>query len=218
MRLRDRQREQRERTLARRRARRAQVGTQLELPVRRQKKMGRPRKHDPGVAHVRRPAHLARLPLHVTLRVEPRVWNLRSRRSFKVIEKAFWGAMARSSARICHFSIMGNHIHLIIEAGNRSVLSAAMRSLGVRLGKGMNRVMSSRGRVVAQRYLARALCTPSQVARARRYVLYNFAQHAREWGERLPARFVDPYSSAALPDLPPPQTWLLDVGWQRAAA
>ena len=128
--------------------------------------MGRPRKHDPGVAHARRPEHLARLPLHITLRVERHVWNLRSRRSFKVIERAFWGAMNRSSAKICHFSVLGNHIHMIIEAADRAVLSSAMRSLGVRLGKGMNRVMRSRGRVVAERYLARELRTPSQVARA----------------------------------------------------
>ena len=132
-------------------------------------KMGRPRKHDPGVAHVRRAEHVARYPLHVTLRVERHVWNLRARRSFKVIEKAFWCAMARSSARICHFSVLGNHIHMIVEAADRATLSAAMRSLGVRLGKGMNGVMRSHGRVVADRYLLRELRSPSQVARARRY-------------------------------------------------
>lgn len=206
----------RERTLARQRARRAPTGAQLALPLRRRKKLGRPRKHDPGVAHVRRPPHAARFPLHVTLPFEKSVYNLRSRRCFKVIEKAFWGAMARSSARIVHFSVLGNHIHLIMEAADRETLGLAMRSLGVRLGKNLNRVMRRAGRVVGDRYLARVLETPSQVRRAVRYVLRNFEQHAAGWGEPVSAAFVDPYSSASYGDYPAPRTWLLEAGSQRA--
>jgi len=210
MRKRERQKLQRERTLARQRARRAVAGTQLALPLRRRKKLGRPRKHDPGVAHRHRPLHAARFPLHVTVPFVKSVWNLRSRRCFKVIEQAFWGAMARSSARICHFSVLGNHIHLVMEAADRETLSLAMRSLGVRLGKNLNRVMKSRGRVVGDRYLARVLTSPTQVRRAVSYVLRNYAQHAAAWGERVSASFVDPYSSATFGDYPAPRTSLLE--------
>ena len=76
--------------------------------------------------------------------------------------------------------------------------------------------MRSRGRVVGDRYLARELRTPTQVRRARQYVLFNFAQHAAKWGDAVSATFVDPYSSASFGDYPLPQTWLLQQGWRRA--
>ena len=38
-----------------------------------------------GVAHRTRPALASRFPVHVTMRVRPEVWNLRSRRA------VFWG-------------------------------------------------------------------------------------------------------------------------------
>jgi len=178
--------------------------------------VGRPRKHDPGVAHRARPLHAARFPLHVTVPFAKSVWNFRSRRCFKVIERAFWGAMATSSARICHFSVLGNHVHLVMEAADRATLSLAMRSLGVRLGKNLNRVMGRHGRVVGDRYLARVLRSPTQVRRAVAYVLRNYAQHTAEWGEPVSASFIDPYSSASYGDYPAPRTWLLEAGWPRA--
>jgi REP element-mobilizing transposase RayT len=174
--------------------------------------MGRPRLHDPGIAHVRRPAVDSRLPLHVTLRMERVVWNLRSRRSFRVVHKALLAASR--FARVCEFSVQGNHIHLLVEAGDKRGLSSVMRSLGVRIARGMNRLMGRRGRVIAHRYHARALRTPSEVRRARAYVLGNHAQHARAWSD-APSLAVDVYSSAALAPLAAPKTWLLRVGWRR---
>jgi REP element-mobilizing transposase RayT len=177
--------------------------------------MGRPRLHDPGIAHTRRPSVSEKLPLHVTVRMEAAVWNLRSRRSFRIVEKALLAVASGHFARVCHFSVQGNHIHLIVEASDKRGLSSAMRSLGVRVARGMNRLMGRRGRVIAHRYHARALRTPTEVRRARHYVLANHAKHARENGRpRSPA--TDVYSSAASTSLPVPRTWLLRVGWRRA--
>jgi REP element-mobilizing transposase RayT len=150
--------------------------------------------------------------LHVTLRMERVVWNLRSRRSFRVVHKALFAASR--FARVCEFSVQGNHVHLLVEAGDKRALSSAMRSLGVRIARGMNRLMGRRGRVVAHRYHARALRTPSEVRRARAYVLGNRVTHAREAGRQ--GMGLDPYSSAALAPLAAPKTWLLRVGWRRA--
>jgi hypothetical protein len=91
-----------------------------------------------------------------------------------------------------------------------------MRSLGVRIARGMNRLMERQGRVVAHRYHARPLRTPSEVRRARHYVLNNDQKHARESG-RTATNFVDSYSSDAVGDLPSPRTWLLRIGWKRTA-
>ncbi len=193
--------------------RRRQLGLFVE-PKRR--RMGRPRLHDPGIGHTRRPSVSDRLPLHVTVRMEDIVWNLRSRRSFRIVEKALFAASARF-ARLCHFSVQGNHIHLIIEAADKRALSSVMRSLGVRVARGMNRLMGRRGRVIAHRYHARALRTPTEVRRVRHYVLANHQKHARETG-RACSSAIDVYSSAAFTGLPTPQTWLLRVGWKSRVA
>jgi hypothetical protein len=179
------------------------------------RRRGRPRVNDPRVAHVRRPDHKSDLPLLVTLTVEERVSTLRSRRSFRVIERAFWGAMEHSSARICHFGVRGKEIVMIIEAADRAMVTAAMRSLGVRVGKGMNRVMGTRGRVVRDRYRARPLRTPAQVRRALDAVLHG--QTPRHDGRTSPPE-TDRFSSAARRALPAPVTWLLGVGWCHAAS
>ena len=180
---------------------------------------GRPRLHDEGIAHRRRPSISPKLPVHVTLRMAERVFNLRSRRSFRIVERALLAASRRPDARIVHFSVQGNHLHLLVEADDRRALSSAMRSLGIRIGLGMNLLMRSSGRVVAHRYHARALRTPTEVYRALGYVRHNHAVHAARRGE-APRPSVDAYSSDAktLSFTPPaPKTWLLSTGWRRGA-
>ena len=194
--------------------------TQLSLlpPAKRRPRMGRPRLHDAGIAHTRRPALASRVPLHVTLRMDAHVWNLRSRRSFRIVERALWAAGTREDARICHYSVQGNHVHLLVEASDKRALSSAMRSLAIRMGLGLNRLMGTKGRVVAHRYHARALRTPTEVRNALGYVLHNRRKHADEQQRSLRADFVDPYSSAAPHAFTPPapRTWLLATGWRRA--
>jgi hypothetical protein len=95
-----------------------------------------------------------------------------------------------------------------------------MQGLGVSLAKRINRASGRRGHVFDDRFYARALRTPREVANARDYVLRNGGVHDRRLGIGLPEPGLDPFSSAALPGEPaltsPPLTWLLAVGWQRA--
>ena len=65
------------------------------------------------------------MPLHVTLRMAPHVYNLRSRRSFRVIAAALRIAGDRFNVRVIQFSVQGNHIHLVVEAPNRRALARA---------------------------------------------------------------------------------------------
>ena len=133
----------------------------------------------------------------------PHVWNLRSRRSFRVIGHALELAAVRFETRLCEFSIQGNHIHLVVEARGPKALSQAMQGLGVRVARGLNRMMDRRGRVFADRYHAHVLRTPTEVKRAVHYVRNNFAKHTG-------ARYVDEYSSANPAfALPRPASWLL---------
>ena len=77
---------------------------------------GRKPKEKAGISHSRRPAFTARQPVHVTVRMLPHVWNLRSRRSFRVIGHALQLAAVRFETRLCEAPIEGNHIHLVVEA------------------------------------------------------------------------------------------------------
>ncbi|BDG09181.1 hypothetical protein [Anaeromyxobacter paludicola] len=151
-----------------------------------------------GASHAVRAELSPRHPVHLTLRPRAGVWNLRSRRAFRVIGRALLGlASARRDFRVVHFSVQGNHLHLLAEVQGKSALTEGARSLAVRLAMGLNRLMGTRGQVFDDRYHAHVLRTPSEVKRALAYVLGNFASHARRRGEPLPRGLVDPFSSAA---------------------
>jgi putative transposase len=189
----------------------------------RRKNAGRkPNGDGPGISH--RPRELLRSgwAVHVTLRVLDHVWNLRSRRCFSAIESALAAARERFGMRIVHFSVQGNHVHLLIEAPHNEALARGMQGLTIRMAKALNRVMGRRGPVFADHYHSRVVRTPTEAARVLNYVLRNHAHHAKQWGETVGDDEIDPFSSVrrvgttAAP-VSEPQTWLLNVGWLRAA-
>jgi putative transposase len=209
------------RSTSRRRAapRRRQLG--LEFRTWGGKRAGAGRKPvgaRPGVGHRPRPELPRRLPIHVTLRMAPAVYNLRSRRSFRVIEAALRLGADRFDVRTVSFSVQGNHIHLLVEAPSRTALARAVKGLSVRIARGLNRMMGRKGRVLGDRYHAHVLRTPTEVKHAIRYVRDNARQHAAARGDVYSPGYVDPYSSAGAPQVPLPaaQTWLLREGWKRA--
>jgi putative transposase len=157
-----------------------------------------------------------RVPVHVTVRVREHVWNLRSRRCHAVVAAALRGVRGRSDFRVVHFSIQGNHVHLIVEADDAESLARGMKALLARLGMRLNALMSRRGQVFQDRYHAHVLRSPTEVRRALAYVLGNFASHTLRRGGSVSPGFVDLYSSAASRgpdgDSPPvaePRSWLL---------
>ena len=134
--------------------------------------------------------------LHITLRLRPEVWNLRTRRSFQALRHAFARGCARFGFRIIHFSVQGNHIHMIVEAPDPQSLGRAMKGLEVRMARALNKLMGRRGPVFADRYHSHLLRSPREAAHAVRYVLENDVVHARREGWSIP-RGVDAYCSAA---------------------
>ena len=173
------------------------------------------------VPHRRRPALSSRHPVHVTWRVLPHVWNLRSQRCFSRIRRCFQRGRDRFGFRIVHFSIQGNHIHLIVEAWDERSLARGMQGLAVRIAKALNRLMQRKGAVFADHYHARQLRSPTQVANAIAYVLMNFLHHFPEetaWRARdLRDRFSSAWPEDGTdPPVVAPRTWLLSVGWRIA--
>ncbi len=143
-----------------------------------------------------------------------RVYSLRSARSLRVIERALRGGADRFGLRVIQVSIQGNHVHLLVEASSRHALTRGMRGLAIRLAKGMNRMMRSTGRVIADRYHARSLRTPTEVRTVMHYLQHNRRHHVPS----LPEGYVDVFvlsSDTTVGLLPDPGTWLLRVGWRR---
>jgi REP element-mobilizing transposase RayT len=157
------------------------------------------------------------------MKVQPGIGYLRAYRRAKVLEEAFREARERYGVRIIHYSIQGNHLHLLVEAENSAALSRAMQGLAIRIAKRLNALAGRRGGVFADRYHAHALATRREVANAVRYVLGNYRHHTQE---RLPPKWDDPFSSALYLRRAPgedapvvePKTWLLRVGWRLEAA
>jgi len=163
----------------------------------------------------------------------PEVYGLRSGRSFRVVEKALRDLQGLRDARFVHYSVQGNHIHLIVEANDRMRLARRIQGFEVRLAIALNRMMTRpRGKVFADRYHAHVLRTPREVHHALGYVLRNQQKHFGVSNART--TFVDPYSSAAFfegwsapirigwspledraPPISDPKSWLLRTGWRR---
>lgn len=148
-----------------------------------------------GIRHDARERVRPSQPVHVSMRVADHVWNLRSERSFRIVDAALRGVRSRPDFRVVHFSVQGNHVHLVVEAAGTSALTNGMRALSVRLARRLNATMGRSGPVFSSRYHAHVLRTPAEARNAVRYVLGNFASHAARRGERVSARHVDRFSS-----------------------
>ncbi len=182
----------------------------------------------PGVVHAPRPELSGREPVLVTLKVGKHVSNLRTRRAFAQLVPAFFAACERR-IRLAHFSVQHDHLHLIVEADDRTALSRGVQGLAVRIARAINRMIQRTGKVFKDRFHDRVLLRPRQIRAALAYVLCNARKHQRAPAER---GWLDPYSSAkafdgwrgltrkpvdhgALP-VTEPRTWLLAIGWRRA--
>jgi putative transposase len=165
-------------------------------------------------------------PLHVTLRLLAGLPVLRRRVAFKAVRTAIRGAH-RERFAVVHFCVMTNHVHLIVEAQDEDALARGMQGLKISIAKRLNHLWRRRGAVFSERYHSRELSTPMQTRNTLLYVLSNARKHAAQRGVKLPARWVDPFSSARQFDgwrqsvrlepgvVAPPACWLLRIGWRR---
>jgi hypothetical protein len=136
----------------------------------------------------------------------------------------------RARFRIVHYSVQGNHVHLVVEAASARDLACGLKSVVARFARAVNRVFRRAGRVLADRCHVHVLRTPREVRNAIAYVLLNARRHQAKAGRALPrVSAIDPASSgrwfegwarAPEPSTDPPavalaRTWLLRTGWRR---
>jgi len=196
---------------------------------------GRPRGPRPRVWHRSREKIPGHCPVHVTLRVREGVPSLRSGALVAEFRRSLAEASERGDFRVAHYSLQGNHAHLIVEAKGREALASGMKSIGARLARAVNRVFGRSGPVLDGRFHHRLLRTPREVRNALAYVLLNARRHLATWRgvARAVAAHLDAASSArwfdgwrpeaslritearGSPETARPRTWLLRIGWRR---
>jgi REP element-mobilizing transposase RayT len=183
----------------------------------------------PQVPHRTRPNHAARFPVLVTVRLRPEWRGLRHDKVAAHVRDIVERTNARGLVRICEYTAIDDHMHLLVEAADRSLLSRGMKGFSVRMAHRLHRLRGRLGSVVADRYHARELRTPLEVKRGLTYVLNN----ARKHGYRFRPGQIDRCSSGPWSDVfrqgigperhgrrlraptLPPRTWLLALGWRR---
>lgn len=181
----------------------------------------------PLVAHRTRETFRAGCPVHVTLRLVDGLPSMRSRPTYRRVLAAMGDGCERFGMRLVHWSVLGNHLHLMVEARDRRALGRGMQGLAVRLARALNGLWRRAGRVFADRYHARALRSPREVRAALCYVLQNARRHG------IAVVGADPCSSGPWFDgwrggererdgvlerpwwLRRARTWLLSRGWRR---
>lgn len=188
----------------------------------------KPKGQRSGVAHRAREIFKPNQPHIVTMRVERSVWNLRRPRTYRVIRDAINRANEAGRLGIIEYSVMGNHLHLIVEAQNESALSRGMQGLSIRLAKALNKLMGRKGKVFTDRFHSRVLRTGREIRNALAYVLCNARKHG--FARNVPRSWVDPFSSAprfagwkrrVMAGREPPaptagaSSWMLRLGWRR---
>jgi len=179
------------------------------------------------VKHRTRESFRAGCPVHVTLRVADGRPSLRKPATYRVLVAAMGSGCDRFGMRLVHWAVLGNHLHLIVEAADRHALSRGMQGLAVRMARALLRWWGQSGRLFADRFHGHALRSPTEVRRALFYVLQNARRHG------IVTAGADPYSSGPWFDgwlggvrtdraaverlawLRAARVWLLARGWRR---
>jgi|GEM_PF-593066 len=183
------------------------------------------------VPHRARPLHKDTNPVHVTLRARAGLPSFRQQRVHAMLVRILHRQKKRAYAgefQVVEYSIQKNHVHVILEAEDKTSLRSGASGLAIAFAKQLNKLLlRAKGKVWAERYHAHELGTPREVRNALSYVFQNYKKH----GAVTFGHVVDRHSSAALfdgwafpvltfPDVepwrtPPLRTWMLRTGWKR---
>ena len=129
---------------------------------------GRKRLHSKGVSHKKRETFNKHTPLHINFRYKA---HIHRPHAIHILKRAILNA-AEKGLRITAFSLQTNHVHLIGEARNKSVLCLAMRSLTMTMIRGIGR-----GKFQVERYHLHVLRSPRECQNALQYVFNNELKH-----------------------------------------
>ncbi|MFY9345840.1 MAG: transposase [Planctomycetota bacterium] len=186
-----------------------------------------------GVRHAPRAPLAPRFPVHVTVKLRQHLPRLRQRDVYVVLRGAFVASKDRFGFRLVHYAVLNDHLHLLVEAADRTALHRGMKGLAVRIARRLNKLWGRKGSVVADRYHDRILTSPREVRNALVYLFGNARKHAAEGRMLAVPQAIDTYTSAPWFDgfreritvrgldtierpLADARSWLLRIGWRRA--
>src|SRR5947199_8434535 len=109
------------------------------------------------------------LPVHVTWPIAQGLPSLRTKQIAAAAARSFARAQEKFGMRVTHWVVEGNHIHMVVER----ICAPAMKGLGVRIAKAINKLLGRQGPVIGDTYHAHALRTKAEVRYAVNYVLNN---------------------------------------------
>jgi REP element-mobilizing transposase RayT len=195
----------------------------------------RPKGDRAGVSHRERPALASRHPVHVTLKLCPGLPRLRSKREYAALRAAFAAGCLRNLRgpfRLCHYAVLNDHLHFLVEAASRTALARGLQGLLVRIARALNKLWARQGKVFADRYHDHVLTSLREVRNALRYVFGNGRKHAAAGCAVSVPQAIDVYTSAPWFDgfrerivvrgieavvrpVTAARTWMLTIGWRR---
>ncbi len=136
--------------MAKARVKRGQVELVFRTHGGRRSGAGRkPRGPRAGASHRARPAHDARHPVHVTMRVVGSAAGLRCKDMYLAIREATIASARREGFRIVQMSIQRDHLHLIVEAESKAALSSGVRGFAISAARQINKAYTERGGATA---------------------------------------------------------------------
>lgn len=147
------------------------------------------------------------IPVLAVWRIRSDVGSLHGKKLFRQVEQAFRRCHRKSGFRVTHFAVRGAEVQMIVEADDTPCLSRGMQGLGVSMARRINLSSRRRGPAFDDRFSARALRTPDEVARA----LERLHAERPEFRSDGRSRKSGPALVATA------RTWLMRVGRMRAA-
>jgi len=142
---------------------------------------------------------------------------------YRAIRLATLAVARRGRVRIVHISLQRSHIHMIVEAANRTLLARGLQGFEISAARHINTVLATetervrnpalfgarwddvagrrgarpcrRGRVFSERYFMEIVTSPTQAHHAIRYVLGNWRRHGEDREGAARDWLVDLFSS-----------------------
>jgi len=129
------------------------------------------------IYHQSRPVLPKDRPLHVTIKFDKtQIANLRNKLFYREIRKSLQRLRAKG-VRLIEFSVQKDHIHFLLEAGNKLLLGKAMRALSISLSKRFSLLLNRKIKALKNRYHLHILNTRKELKNARHYILNNSTNH-----------------------------------------
>ena len=143
------------------------------------------------VRHSPRPSVSCSDGVHVTVKLRSGIPSLRQKHVIEALERCFCKAKDRFEFELNAYTVMSNHIHLLVFVRSNEALRRGMQGLNIRLARAINRVFNRKGKVFVDRFHARVVRGFYAIKKALRYVVQN----ARKHRVAIPAGKWDRYSS-----------------------